>query len=210
MNQPNKTLPLWQVLLCGAAIVTLTYLGYKDAPNNADPAEWSLMPIFGKTVAEHGTCGTCHRDGGTAAPVSSMKARREPEWLLSHVRDPEIIAPGIRPAPRGGVNAGEAFALLAYAKKVTIGAKPPTVSVETAATADVFGGSCAGCHALDGDGATSGPDLSHVGAKRDAAWLAKWISDPSDVDPKSTMPAFGAILDEDKMATIVKYLAARR
>jgi hypothetical protein len=24
MNQPNKTLPLWQVLLCGAAIVTLS------------------------------------------------------------------------------------------------------------------------------------------------------------------------------------------
>jgi len=24
MNQPNKTLPLWQVLLCGAAVVTLS------------------------------------------------------------------------------------------------------------------------------------------------------------------------------------------
>ena len=43
----------------------------------------------------------CHRPGG-AGQRSSVTMLEEPEWLLSHVRDPEIIAPGLREPPRAG------------------------------------------------------------------------------------------------------------
>jgi len=63
---------------------------------------------------------------------------------------------------------------------------------------------------IDADGGTEGPDLTHAGKKHDAAWLAKWIADPSTVDPDSDMPAFGGKLTNAEMQAISRYLAGRR
>jgi mono/diheme cytochrome c family protein len=43
---------------------------------------------------------------------------------------------------------------------------------------------CATCHKING---TGGPlvDLSAIGAKRDAAWLAKYLVNPTTIDPKN-------------------------
>jgi mono/diheme cytochrome c family protein len=74
----------------------------------------------------------------------------------------------------------------------------------------VYGRYCSTCHALDGEGATVAPDLSHVGAKHDARWLHEWITDPTAVQFDATMPPFGERLTEEQMAAIVNYLAARK
>ncbi len=55
---------------------------------------------------------------------------------------------------------------------------------------------CAGCHRIHGDGANVGPDLSLVGAKRDADWLTKHFKEPQVVVPGSIMPRFD-LSDED-------------
>jgi len=47
---------------------------------------------------------------------------------------------------------------------------------------------CAACHKLGDTGGKMGPDLTKVGATRDAAWLAKFLVKPKDVDPKYKMP----------------------
>jgi len=43
---------------------------------------------------------------------------------------------------------------------------------------------CNVCH-MPGSSAKIGPDLSNIGNKRDAAWLAKYLPNPTPIDPKN-------------------------
>jgi cytochrome c1 len=73
----------------------------------------------------------------------------------------------------------------------------------------VLGTYCAACHMIDGEGSSSAPDLSRIGATRDAKWLREWITEPEAVDPFASMPSFRD-LSESEMTAIVNYLAARK
>jgi ubiquinol-cytochrome c reductase cytochrome b subunit len=196
------------------AIGVLTYLGMKDSPLNADPQHWGLMPIAGREFVAQGKCETCHRDGGAASPINETRIQKEPEWLLSHVRDPKMIAPGLEPPPRGGINEAQSRAILSYVRKLRTGATAPNVTQEMTDTAILFGSQCALCHTIDGEGASgasaSGPDLTGEGKKHDAEWLRKWISDPESVDPKASMPAFGDRISDQEMTLVVSYLARQK
>jgi len=44
---------------------------------------------------------------------------------------------------------------------------------------------CNVCHKINGTGGPMGPDLSTIGLKRDAAWLAKYLPNPVVLDPKN-------------------------
>src|ERR1051325_5356442 len=88
----------------GAAIIVLTYLGYKDTPAHADPARWTPMALAGREFVADPQCVRCHTQGGAANPIANTRVTRDQEWLLAHVRDPETIAPGLRPIPSGGMN----------------------------------------------------------------------------------------------------------
>ena len=137
--------------------------------------------------------------------------RRDPEWLLSHARDPEVIAPGIRqPPPGAGLGLSQAEAIVAYMRQLRAGGSEPMVSADARAASLVFGTYCAACHMIDGEGGSSAPDLTRVGATRDAQWLHDWITEPTAVDPFANMPAFGDALSEEQMSAIVNYLAARK
>jgi mono/diheme cytochrome c family protein len=65
---------------------------------------------------------------------------------------------------------------------------------------------CTGCHKIDGKGGTSGPDLSHEGAKHDAAWIAKKLKDPKSTNPNSIMPKFNG--PEKDVASLAAYLTS--
>jgi ubiquinol-cytochrome c reductase cytochrome b subunit len=194
----------------GLGIVVLTYLGYQDTPAHADPARWTPLAIAGKEISMDQRCTQCHRPGGSANSIPETTIRRDREWLLSHVRDPEIIAPGLRPPPSGGLGPAQAHAVVAYLRKVRVGVADPPVSVEERQAAMVLGTFCATCHMIDGEGGASAPDLSHVGATRDAKWLRQWITEPEALDQFATMPPFGTVLTEAQMTAIVNYLAARK
>lgn len=59
-------------------------------------------------------------------------------------------------------------------------------------------GKCSVCHKIGTSGGKMGPELTKVGATRDAAWLAKYLPDPKGENPKNKMPpvkAKGADLD---------------
>ncbi|HEX5069265.1 MAG TPA: cytochrome c [Vicinamibacterales bacterium] len=43
---------------------------------------------------------------------------------------------------------------------------------------------CSTCHAINGAGGKLAPDLGAIGAKRDAAWLAAYLANPTTLDPK--------------------------
>jgi ubiquinol-cytochrome c reductase cytochrome b subunit len=195
--------------LIGLGIIVLTYLGYKDTPAHADPSRWTPLAIAGREIAQDQRCIGCHRQGGAANPITETRARRDPEWLLAHVRDPEVIAPGIRP-PQGGLGASQAQAILAFTRKSRAGGGEPTLVPGERDAAMVFGTYCASCHMLDGEGGASAPDLTRTGATRDAQWLRDWITEPTAVDPFANMPAFGGVLNEQQLTAIVNYLAARK
>jgi mono/diheme cytochrome c family protein len=44
---------------------------------------------------------------------------------------------------------------------------------------------CKTCHQINGAGGKLAADLSAIGAKRDAAWLAKYLVNPTVLDPKN-------------------------
>jgi ubiquinol-cytochrome c reductase cytochrome b subunit len=195
----------------GAAIVSLTWLGLQDSPVHADPDQWGPIAIAGRELSTDERCVTCHTVGGAANVLASTRLRRDPEWLLSHVQDPEIIAPGRRQPPPGGMNTLSGRAVLVYMHKVRAGSKGPGVTAGIATASRVFATRCANCHVIDGEGdGAAGGDLSKVGAEHDAKWLREWITDPAAIDELAEMPAFGDRLSEDEMDSIVGYLARRK
>ena len=82
------------------------------------------------------------------------------------------------------------------------------VQIETAA--GVWARYCVGCHVIDGDGGSDGPELSHIGAKHDAAELKGWIADPEAIKPETDMPSFGKRLTPQQLDAIAQYLANRK
>jgi mono/diheme cytochrome c family protein len=76
---------------------------------------------------------------------------------------------------------------------------------------------CTNCHKIDGEGGAIAPDLSHVGARRDAASIRKKILDPGSSVTKGfetmagVMPKdFGTRMNAVQLEALVSYLAARK
>lgn len=67
---------------------------------------------------------------------------------------------------------------------------------------------CYGCHMIGKFGTPIGPDLSRVGGKYPAEYLARWLRDPALQRPTAHMPAL-ELSDEDIRA-LAAYLASLR
>jgi nitric oxide reductase subunit C len=64
---------------------------------------------------------------------------------------------------------------------------------------------CVACHAVGGKGGVVGPALDGIGARRDAAYLHKWIADPQAIKPGTAMPKLP--LSATELDEIVTYLS---
>jgi ubiquinol-cytochrome c reductase cytochrome b subunit len=197
-------------MVLGTAIVSLTYLGLKDSPAHADPTRWGPLSLAGREIVQDQRCTTCHRVGGAANPIADTRLRRDPEWLLAHIPDPETIAPGTRKPPVGAMREAQARAILSYLTKVRAGGHAPEPTGETRVAVLVLGRWCGSCHVIDGEGVKQGPDLTRAGEKRDAKWLREWISDPAAVDELADMPPFNDRQQPEELTAIANYLAARK
>lgn len=194
----------------GLAVTTLTVLGLRDSPPSRDLHTWTPLSLAGYEFAQDKRCQTCHTIGGSGGPLSQTALRKDPEWLIGHVVDPEMIAPGLRDAPPGGMSMPQARAVLAYMRHARATSVPPAADKETRLASTVLVRYCFNCHAIDGEGGTSGPDLTHTGREHDADWLRRWIVRPNDVKPGARMPAFGSRLDDEQLDAISRYLASRK
>jgi ubiquinol-cytochrome c reductase cytochrome b subunit len=192
-----------------ATVVGLTSLGWRDRPASAASRDtWTLREIGGRVYAQKHNCVRCHSDTGLADPLEGGSSTRGPEWIVGHIADPEMIAPGMREPP-ATIHEREAAAMAAYARRAARVSYPGFSStVET--VAPVWARYCVGCHKIEGDGGTDGPDLTHEGTKHDAATLRRWIVDPEQVDPDADMPSFGDRLSAEQLDAISSYLASRR
>jgi ubiquinol-cytochrome c reductase cytochrome b subunit len=205
----QRRLAVGAVAIGVVTVVALTSLGWRDRPASAASSDtWSLREIGGRAFAQKLNCARCHSDTGLADPLEGSPATRGPEWIAGHLADPDMIAPGMREPP-AVVHEREAAAVVAYVRRASrepYPGFPPLIE----ASAVVFARYCIGCHKIEGDGGTDGPDLTHEGSKHDAATLRRWIVDPELVDPDAEMPSFGDRLSEAQLDAISSYLASRR
>jgi mono/diheme cytochrome c family protein len=80
---------------------------------------------------------------------------------------------------------------------------------------------CLSCHLVGNDGGLIGPDLTYVGARRDADYLRRWLKAPSDVQNRGPTMWSGDIvipmnaawmpaipMTNDEMDALVAFLAA--
>jgi len=67
---------------------------------------------------------------------------------------------------------------------------------------------CYGCHTAEGMGTSIGPDLSRIGAKRNATDLVRWLRDPSTHRPSAHMPKIQ--LTEVEVQALAAYLGSLR
>jgi cytochrome c553 len=67
---------------------------------------------------------------------------------------------------------------------------------------------CSNCHTVRGVGTPLAPDLSRIGSRYDAAYLARWLRDPREVRPSGHMPALE--LSESDIQALAAYLASQR
>jgi ubiquinol-cytochrome c reductase cytochrome b subunit len=203
------------VTMAVVIVVALTAAGWRDTgPGAGGPGlgVWTPRQIAGSVFIANIGCERCHGDAAIADAVGSSPLVRPPGWLAAHVVDPEMIAPGLRPAPR--VNPRDVDAIVAYVARLSRGDTQPAVPERDRAAAVIFARHCVGCHRVDGDGGgqgdDDGPDLSRIGAKQNRLTLRRWITDPESVDPAATMPAFEGKLTPGELDTIAAYLASRK
>jgi len=169
---------------------------------------WTLREIGGRSFVQKAACSRCHSDDGVADALEGLASTRTAEWITGHVADPEMIAPGLREAPTA-VHEREAAAMVASARRASRQPYPGFPEpVETSGA--IYARYCVGCHKIEGDGGTEGPDLTHVGSEHDVATLRRWIVDPELVDPEAEMPSFGDRLSDAQLDAIAGYLAARK
>jgi mono/diheme cytochrome c family protein len=122
------------------------------------------------------------------------------------VADPEAIGPGLREPPTARTER-EIAAIVAYVQKLAR-TPYPGFDPQTEAAASVFARYCIGCHVLQGDGGTDGPELSTIGRKHDAAFLKQLIVDPEAVNPDAEMPSFNSRLSAAELDAIATYLSS--
>ena len=194
-----------------AAVTRFTPPFWVQATGKSSSEGWSPLAVAGSEFVKDARCTSCHRDGGAASEIVGLAMLKDPDWLLSHVRDPQIIAPGLREPPAGAMSVGQAQSVLSYTRRVRAGKPlPPPMDADTRTASRIIGRYCASCHMIDGEGSAGAPDLTNAGRTRDAKWLHEWISAPDEIDAGANMPGFGSFLTEPQMAALVNYLAARK
>jgi len=198
----------WLLMTFAAGLVTittLTVLGAMDKPVSSGDG-WNVREQAGAVLLQTGSCATCHDPDGVAGPVDPVRVSRPRSWVASHLVDPEMIAPGLRPAPVADQNAQhDRDALLAALARGRSGSPLPEVN-DDGRMAVVFNRHCLRCHVMGPIGGTEGPSLIGVGAKINEAGLIRQITAPLDVKPTGEMPAFADKLSSDDIAALAQWL----
>lgn len=96
-------------------------------------------------------------------------------------------------------------------------AEPPFADGSTDPQAIIKAGGCTGCHKINGEGGAIAPDLTHVGARRDAAAIRRKILNPGSSVTKGyenfagVMPTnFGTKMNAAQLEALVTYLASHK
>ncbi|MBU5638638.1 cytochrome c [Geomonas sp. Red69] len=84
-------------------------------------------------------------------------------------------------------------------------AKRPPAQMELTGEA-LFNERCRDCHIVNDKGGVVGPELSHVGSKRDRRFLEQVIREPAKVYPGTAMPPYDTF-SKKQIDSLVDYLS---
>jgi nitric oxide reductase subunit C len=178
----------------------------------------------GKQVWHKYDCIGCHTilgNGSYFAPDMTKVVERKPAgYLKQFLIDPKSTNKNAT-MPKLGLSSQEADDLIAFltwiSKVDTNGWPPKPVLAAAAGTGGrelsrgqqlYQANGCSSCHAINGIGGTSGPDLTRVGSRgKDAEWHAKHLKDPRSLVPGSAMPPYGHLNDAD-LKELANYLVS--
>jgi cbb3-type cytochrome oxidase cytochrome c subunit len=155
-----------------------------------------VTQIAGRRLLDLKKCTDCHTlDGQADDKFTPMTKQRSSEWLTAHAQEKTtiVLREESSERKRKRVLQDEIFALDDYLYQSTAEERE---QIETL-SANVFEGAyfvyqnnCLNCHAIAGEGKDIGPNLTHVGSKRDKSWFIANLKNPQQFAPESVMPKF--------------------
>lgn len=172
-------------------------------------------------------CLGCHRlgqDGGSIGPdLTTVRARRSPEYIAEMIADPQRVAPGsVMPRtvmpPKVEILLTRYLATRPGAAPVpgAVASRASTVPIDRSAAA-LYARFCAACHGVagkgDGPNARSLPVRPAVHASREA--MSKRPDDSlfdtiagggAIMNRSARMPAYGATLTPDEVRGLVRHI----
>lgn len=164
---------MWMMLLLAGG------LGWAQSPHEAVPDR-----ALGKRLFDS-QCAVCHGQGGTGGRGPALTRPK-----LAKAPDAEslrkAIAEGLPPEMPGAwqLSVRELASVADYVRSLGTVApeKLPGDAVRGAAVFRSKG--CAGCHIVSGQGTPRGPELTAIGAKRNAAYLRTSVLKPAEQLPE--------------------------
>ncbi len=197
-------------------LLVLTYdtHGQFAALTNADKLDDHV--VAGKRAFQARNCNDCHTIlgfGGYYAPdLTRALARIGEDAIRRRLEHPEVaFADSYRKMPQQHLGAQEIEDIVAYLRwvgNIDNHDWPPQDSPNrwkrttervlagaalSPAAALIQQENCLACHTLAGSGESKGPRFEWIGARRDAAYIARYLADPEKVAPGAQMPAFDSL-----------------
>lgn len=162
-------------------------------------------------------CALCHGMGGTggrgpAFTVPKLRGASNGAELI------EIIVSGINGTGMPSfwfLGERPVFQLAAYVRSLGAAGQTGTVTGNAEHGNTIYKASgCGGCHVVDGEGSAYGPELTDIGARRNAAFLRESILDPAAsvpegfavvrATPRSGRPVTGVRMNEDSFTIQIR------
>ena len=237
MDEPRKLLGVpmternLQRIFVGGTVVFVAALAAMTADSLHQVTAVRTPPVtdqvaHGKYVFQRKNCNDCHTIlgiGGYFAPdLTKVADNRDSAWIRRFLANPAAAKPGTTMPDQHLAEADvlDIAAFLDWVRHIDTNGWPPqprtrlaSVASRPAAPGAYQAKGCAGCHAVDGQGAAGpGPDLSHIGSTPVAGLpnspesLARWLADPGAVKPGTLMPK--TPLAQAEIDSLVQYLAA--
>jgi putative heme-binding domain-containing protein len=155
------------------------------APRTTAAQHETAADLLDGERAYRNTCANCHGPDGDVIPGIDLGRGRFRRPLTDDdlVR---IIRTGIpnTPMPASQMTVEQAQKIVAYLRNRAAGARGSVAAGDPLRGRGVFEKSCTSCHRVGASGSRVGPDLTDVGARRNAVELERALLDPgADVAP---------------------------
>jgi nitric oxide reductase subunit C len=162
--------------------------------------------VDGKKLFTEKACIACHSVGGPSngpgPELTQVGYQRDAVWLHAWLTDPQKIKKGtIMPKPVWK-SPQEMDAVVEY----LLAAKRPIPAADSVDGAKLFADyECSACHSIHKKGGKPQfPDLAMEAKVHDAAWIDRWLQNPSAVKPGTFMATFPLTITQRK--ALVRYI----
>ncbi len=166
----------------------------------------SAGALDGKKLFTEKACIACHSIGGPSngpgPELTQVTYHRDAKWLRAWLTDPQKIKKGTVMPTIAWKSPEEIDAVIEYLTQ----SRRPIPAADSSNGAKLFADyNCGACHAIHKKGGKPQfPDLGDEAKARDAAWLDRWLTDPSALKKDTFMARFP--LTETERKALIAYL----